>query len=251
MKLDLEYYTYEWRKPTGVKECIQDLIDGHPTASAYLFSDLQLKRYIERNAYLLEWPLVRFKYAALLLSGCLMRLPNRTEELVECEDKERGMAMMLSLAEAGLATAQFEVGWALRPAPFSKSHKEYEPMVQWVIKASRQDYWLAQSCLEWVYDKIDYLEFSDSTLWNFLVELARFSKRYHGSLAKGYLNKFDWNIENFDRDRWYEDLNPPSYLLIPGVNTPPMPDPPFPVDNAIYFSPEAELEKRQMHSTKK
>ena len=228
MKLDLEHYTYEKRERTNVQQCIDDLIHGHPTAQAYLYSDLRLKRYIERNPHLLQWSLVYCKYAELLLFGCLVRLPNGDEDVVECEDTVRGMKMMMPLAEAGLATAQFEIGWALRPDVSPKDDKEYEPMAQWMIKASNQGYWRAQNYLEWVFDKVDYRQFSDSTLWDFLVELARFSKRHPGILAKQYLEKFNWNIENLDRSRWFEDLKPPSYLVIPGVNTPPLPMPPLP-----------------------
>ena len=233
MKLDLEHYTYERRKPTSVQQCIDDLVHGHPTAEVYMYSGLALKRYIERNSHLLQWPLVRYKYAELLMIGCLVRYPDGSDELVECDEEGRGMTMMLPLAKAGLATAQYEVGWALTPF-YSKKGKDHETAVQWVIKASRQDYWCAQNYLENVWDEFLYLEFSDSTLWDFLVEIARFSKRYQGSLAKDYLDKIGWDIKNLDRDRWFESLKPPSYLLIPGVNTPPVPKPPLPKrDNEV------------------
>ena len=198
MNLDLKNYSYEWRKPTDIQQCIKDLIDGHPTAQTYLYSDLQLKRHIERNPRLLQWPLVRFQYAKLLLNGCLIRLPDGDFDVVECGDKERGMAMMLPLAEEGLATAQFEIGWALRPSVFSKNGNEYESTVQWMIKASRQGYWMAQGYLEGLFEKGKYLFLSDSTLLDFLVEVARFSERCWGACAKTLLKQKGWNIENLD-----------------------------------------------------
>ena len=198
MNLDLKNYSYEWRKPTDIQQCIKDLIDGHPTAQTYLYSDLQLKRYIERNPRLLQWPLVRFQYAKLLLNGCLIRLPDGDFDFIERDDKERGMAMMLALAEEGLATAQFEIGYALRPSIFSTNDKEYEPTVQWIIKASKQDYWMAQSYLEWFLEKGKYLSLSDTTLFDLLVEVARFSKRCWGVVAKTQLKQMGWNIENLD-----------------------------------------------------
>jgi hypothetical protein len=115
------------------------------------------------------------------------------------------MAMMLPLAEEGLATAQFEIGLALRPSVFSKNDNEYESTVQWMIKASRQGYWMAQGYLEGLFKKGKYLFLSDSTLLDFLVEVARFSERCWGACVKTRLKQMGWNIENLDNMATEED----------------------------------------------
>ena len=182
MELELEKYSYERREPTTINQCIDDLVNGHADANVYMELGKHLMELLE-DEWFHQWPLVRYKYAANLLYGYF---DGRSHEKNYIDgDPERAIKILRPMAEAGLATAQYDVG-----RYYEFEEKDLEAALVWIIKASKQEYHYAHKYLYSVWFNSVYKKFSKHIQVEYFSELARIYEGYGlGDWAKEELCK--------------------------------------------------------------
>lgn len=143
MELELEKYTYEWVEAKTINEFISLLVEGH--ARSHLPMELD-KYFVEmmRDGWFLQWPLIRCRYAEMLLYGYYLGY-----DWIDY-DKEMAIELLLPLADGGLAPAQYDL-WQ-----YNYCNKTLEEGAEWLIKSSKQNYTPAQEELKRFRDKADF-----------------------------------------------------------------------------------------------
>ena len=183
MELELEKYSYERRKPTTINQCINDLVNGYADANVHMELEKNLFELLE-DKWFHQFPLVRYRYASMLKHGYFC---GRWEDDHIQGNKDLADEILLPMAEAGLATAQYDMGYGFHPCGPDSA---YEENVKWMLKASKQDYYQAHNYLAFVFEKVRYWNFSVETQMELLSEIARvFSDEWKGEYAKEKLNK--------------------------------------------------------------
>ena len=185
MELDLENYTYEIRHARTLNEFINDLARGN--AGTTLPDDLQ-KHFIElvQDEFFFRWPLIRYMYAHILLTGYWVADDYRMQIFAtEGEDIELAKEILLPLAEAGLAPAQYDIAkW------FCFGNSEIEEKAKWILKASKQDYPPAIKSLETFLALGTREKLSTETLKEVCLEVVRtYEGQYSGAFALELLGK--------------------------------------------------------------
>ncbi len=165
MQLDLEHYNYEERTPTTINQCIDDLVHGYADANVYTELGKSLMEVLE-DRFFHQWPLIRYKYASMLFHG-YYNGPSYQDNYIE-GDEELAIELLLPMAEEGLATAQYDLGFR-----FHIYEEEREQNLIWMLKASKQGYYRAQRYIDNVFDKGLYKDLSDEVRKAFLLELTR------------------------------------------------------------------------------
>ena len=183
MELELEKYSYERRKPTTINQCIHDLVNGYADAKVHMEVGKNLFEVIE-DKWFHQFPLVRYKYASMLKHGYFC---GRWEDDYIDGDNDLAEKILLPMAEAGLATAQYDMGWGFHSGDPGSA---YEENVKWMLKASKQDYYAAHIYLAFIFEKVRFEDFSIELQMEFLSEIARvFSNEWKGEYAKEKLNE--------------------------------------------------------------
>lgn len=178
MEFELKKYSYDRRDPTTINQCINELVDGYADARVHMELGKNLFELIQ-DEWFHQFPLVRYKYASMLMHGYFCG-PSE-DDYIE-GNKALGKELILPFAEAGLAVAQFDMGYGFHSCG---SDKAYEENVKWMLKASRQDYYQAHNYLKFIYDKTKYWEFSIEIQMELLKELSRvFADTRIGSSAQ-------------------------------------------------------------------
>lgn len=181
MELDLENYSYEKRAPTTINQCLNELMQGYADADVY--KELG-KHFMELMAdeFFLQWPLVRYKYASNLLYGYF---DGRYEDNYIEGDEDLAIKILLPMAEAGLATAQYDVG---RYYEFAK--QDLDLALEWIVRASKQEYHYAHKYLRSLWYSSFYEKLSISSQKIFFSELTRIYDGWGlGDWAKEKLSK--------------------------------------------------------------
>ena len=160
MELELERYTYEWVEAKTINEFISLLVEGH--AGSHLPEELE-KYFVEmmRDGWFLKWPLIRCKYAEMLLYGYCLGY-----DWIDY-DKEMAIELLLPLAEGGLAPAQYDLWW------YNYCNNTLEEGVAWLIKSSKQNYPPAQEELKRFRDKADFEKLPIGAQKEVLYEIER------------------------------------------------------------------------------
>ena len=196
MELELEKYSYERREPTTINQCINDLANGYADASVYMELEKNFMELLE-DEWFHQIPLVRYKYASMLLHGYFDGIYE--DNYIE-GDPDLAMEILQPMAEAGLVTAQYDLGWGFH---YCNSDSECEAKVKWMLKASKQDYYRAHSYLASTFTKVDYGKFSIETQKDFLSEIARIRPdEWCGEYAKEKLKAFtEENVNTTNEER--------------------------------------------------
>ena len=176
MDLELENYSYEERKRTTINQCLNDLIAGYADADVSMELGKHFMELME-DEYFLQWPLIRYRYASNLLTGYF---GGCSEDDYIRGNPELGLKLLVPMAEAGLATAQYDLGryyqW--------EEHQE-DIGWKWVVKASRQGYYRANRYVYNCWHNIMPSNISIDTKKEFFVELERlYTGQPLGDLAK-------------------------------------------------------------------
>lgn len=160
MELELEKYTYEWVEAKTINEFISLLVEGH--ARSHLPEELE-KYFVEmmRDGWFLKWPLIRCKYAEMLLYGYCLGY-----DWIDY-DKEMAIELLLPLAEGGLAPAQYDI-WG-----YNYRYNTLEEGVTWLIKSSKQNYPPAQEELKRFRDEADFEKLTIGAQKEVLSEIER------------------------------------------------------------------------------
>ena len=183
MELELEKYSYERREPSTINQCINDLANGYADADVYMELGKKFMELLE-DEWFHQIPLVRYKYASMLLRGYFNGL---YEDNYIKGDPDLAMEILLPMAEAGLATAQYDLGLGFQ---FRDSDSECEANVKWMLKASKQDYYRAHSYLDSVFTDLGYGKFSIEVQKDFLSEIVRIHPdEWRGEYAKEKLKE--------------------------------------------------------------
>ena len=185
MKLDLEQYTYELRYSRTLNEFINDLVQGH--AGAILPCDLE-KHFMElvQDEVFFQLPLIRYKYAHMLILGYLVSDDFQTQTCFrQGEDRELAKEILLPMAEAGLAPAQYDIAdW------FCFGDGKIEKKAKWILKASKQDYLPAVEKLETFLALGTREKLSIETLKEVCIEVVRtYEGKYSREFAMELLEK--------------------------------------------------------------
>jgi len=167
MDMDLKNYSYEARPPTTINQCLNDLIAGYADSDVYLELGKHFMELIE-DEYFLQWPIVLYRYASNPLRGYFC---GRSDDDYISGNRELGLKLLIPMAEAGLATAQYELG---------RYYEMYENNIdlglEWLIKASKQECHRAQKYMKCVWSHSIYRNASMNTQKEYLIELARIYK---------------------------------------------------------------------------
>ena len=135
MDIDVKNYTYELRYPKTLNAALNELAQGH--AGTVIPMELE-KPFMElmQDRWFFQWPLVKYMYAHILITGYWVRdnyYYQTTER--EGEDKYLALEILLPMADAGLATAQYDVA-----THFCFGDDQFEEMAKRMLEASKQDY---------------------------------------------------------------------------------------------------------------
>ena len=187
MNFDFKNYSYEARPPTTINQCLNDLIAGYADSNVYMELEKHFMELME-DEYFLQWPLVRYRYASNLLLGYFC---GRSEDDYMSGNHELGLKLLTPMAEAGLATAQYDLG-----RHYISDENTRDLGLKWIIKASKQEYHRANQYLYSIWSKILYSNVSIKTKKKFFAELARlYDGKPLGDLAQEYLSKLKLESE--------------------------------------------------------
>ena len=143
MELDPDNYTYDVIYARTLNECINNLAQGY--AGTVLPCDLE-RYFLElvEDEYFFRYPLIRYMYAHMLILGYWVLDDFQTQTCFrKGEDRELAKEILLPMAEAGLAPAQYDIAeW------FCFGDGKIEEKAKWILKASKQNYDPAVKCLD-------------------------------------------------------------------------------------------------------
>lgn len=116
-----------------------------------------------------QWPLVRYKYAKMLLYGYC----DYSGEIVRDieEDRQRAMEILMPMAKAGFAPAECDIGWCYMCGVHFQ--RDYETGVTWWMRASEHGFDEGHNSLTYQYTCGDYKQLPDAKRKEFLAEIVR------------------------------------------------------------------------------